>query len=182
MEQAYRREPLVAGRADYAKGNRFLHRTELGRMPLIRRYGNIALTFLAKCASGNWSMFDPSNGFTALHGKAWSAMNEQRIGCRYFFETSMLIEVGRIRGVVEDRCTTAHGLDPRAGAPGGPVHCTWHTGLAEASILIERWRREYNEFRPHSSLAYRPPAPEAMLPRPASFSTLQQPAWALGLT
>jgi len=34
--------------------------------------------------------------------------------------------------------------------------------LAEARVLIERWRREYNEFRPHSSLGYRPPAPVAV--------------------
>ena len=33
--------------------------------------------------------------------------------------------------------------------------------LLEAKILIERWRVEYNTFRPHSSLGYRPPAPEA---------------------
>ena len=33
--------------------------------------------------------------------------------------------------------------------------------LLEAKILIERWRREYNQIRPHSSLRYRPPAPEA---------------------
>jgi putative transposase len=35
--------------------------------------------------------------------------------------------------------------------------------LKEAQVLIERWRREYNTFRPHSSLGYRPPAPEAIL-------------------
>ena len=34
--------------------------------------------------------------------------------------------------------------------------------LQEAQILIERWRREYNEIRPHSSLGYQPPAPEAV--------------------
>ena len=34
----------------------------------------------------------------------------------------------------------------------------------EARILTERWRREYNSVRPHSSLGYRPPAPEAILP------------------
>ncbi len=33
--------------------------------------------------------------------------------------------------------------------------------LLEAQVLIERWRREYNQVRPHSSLGYRPPAPEA---------------------
>lgn len=39
--------------------------------------------------------------------------------------------------------------------------------LKEAKVLIERWRRYYNTIRPHSSLGYRPPAPETILPRPA---------------
>ena len=34
--------------------------------------------------------------------------------------------------------------------------------LMEAKVRIERWREHYNRFRPHSSLAYRPPAPEAV--------------------
>ena len=34
--------------------------------------------------------------------------------------------------------------------------------LLEAKIIVEKWRREYNQVRPHSSLAYLPPAPEAM--------------------
>ena len=37
------------------------------------------------------------------------------------------------------------------------------TTLTEAMILIEQWRREYNEVRPHSSLGYQPPAPEARM-------------------
>lgn len=36
--------------------------------------------------------------------------------------------------------------------------------LQEAQVLIERWRRHYNTVRPHSSLSYRPPAPNAILP------------------
>ena len=36
--------------------------------------------------------------------------------------------------------------------------------LAEAKILIEQWRKEYNQIRPHSALRYRPPAPEARIP------------------
>ena len=36
--------------------------------------------------------------------------------------------------------------------------------LREAKVLVEHWRREYNTFRPHSSLGYRPPAPEAVQP------------------
>jgi transposase InsO family protein len=38
--------------------------------------------------------------------------------------------------------------------------------LWEAKVLIERWRNEYNRIRPHSSLGYRPPAPEAVEPPP----------------
>jgi putative transposase len=38
------------------------------------------------------------------------------------------------------------------------------TTLAEAKILIEEWRKEYNQVRPHSALGYRPPAPEAIMP------------------
>ena len=34
--------------------------------------------------------------------------------------------------------------------------------LKEAKALIERWRQEFNRFRPHSSLGYRPPAPETI--------------------
>jgi transposase InsO family protein len=37
--------------------------------------------------------------------------------------------------------------------------------LREAEVLIEKWRREYNEIRPHSALGYRPPAPAAVLLR-----------------
>ncbi len=46
-----------------------------------------------------------------------------------------------------------------------------HGQVMLLSVLIERWRREYNTFRPHSALDYRPPAPEATeLQLPASTS------------
>ena len=38
------------------------------------------------------------------------------------------------------------------------------TTLFEAQVLIENWRKDYNQIRPHSALGYRPPAPEAILP------------------
>ena len=41
--------------------------------------------------------------------------------------------------------------------------------LREAEILIEAWRQHYNTVRPHSSLGYRPPAPEAIVPRGGAF-------------
>ena len=36
--------------------------------------------------------------------------------------------------------------------------------LFEAKVLIERWIKKYNQVKPHSSLGYRPPAPEAVCP------------------
>jgi len=40
------------------------------------------------------------------------------------------------------------------------------TTLLEAKVLTEGWQKEYNQFRPHSSLRFRPPAPEAILSAP----------------
>jgi len=56
--------------------------------------------------------------------------------------------------------------------------------LWEAKILIERWRIEYNTRRPHSSLGYRPPAPEAIEPLPpgSGTSSLHLAAMVQGLT
>ena len=50
--------------------------------------------------------------------------------------------------------------------------------LLEAKVLIERWRRDYNTVRPHSSLGYRAPAPEATQPSMACFATLNKPLMA----
>jgi putative transposase len=51
------------------------------------------------------------------------------------------------------------------------LSCEIFNTLAEAKVLIEQWRVHYNTARPHSSLGYRPPAPEvivSMLPRPVT--------------
>lgn len=47
------------------------------------------------------------------------------------------------------------------------------TTLTEAKVLIEMWRREYNHVRPHSSLGYRPPAPEAIQPKNSTLLLVQ---------
>ena len=43
------------------------------------------------------------------------------------------------------------------------LNCEVFYTLTEAKVLIEHWRQEYNHIRPHSSLGYRPPAPETIL-------------------
>ena len=45
--------------------------------------------------------------------------------------------------------------------------------LLEAKTVIESWRNEYNSIRPHSSLGYRPPAPEAIMPQRLTLNVVQ---------
>ena len=47
--------------------------------------------------------------------------------------------------------------------------------LRGAQVLIEWWRGEYSEIRPHSALGYRPPAPVARLAAKAGSATLRLP-------
>jgi glycosyltransferase involved in cell wall biosynthesis len=94
--------PLYAGQADYVKGNRFMHAGQIFSMPLVRRLGNISLSFLTKVCSGYWNVFDPTNGYTALHAAVIPLLDPARLHRRYFFETSMLIELYLHRAVVKD--------------------------------------------------------------------------------
>lgn len=59
-------DPIVEGRADYTKGNRFLNRTDREDMPAFRFVGNAILSGLTKIASGYWETGDPQSGYTAI--------------------------------------------------------------------------------------------------------------------
>jgi len=71
-------------------------------MPRIRLFGNAALSFITKLSSGYWSIFDPTNGFTAVHVEALKRIEFSNISERYFFESDMLINLGNARAVVLD--------------------------------------------------------------------------------
>jgi dolichol-phosphate mannosyltransferase len=94
--------PLCAGAADYAKGNRFLHAFPPPQMPPTRFLGNLGLTFLTKFASGYWNLFDPTNGYTAIHADALRRIDPSRVAQDYFFEISFLLELRRHGAVVSD--------------------------------------------------------------------------------
>jgi len=51
--------------------------------------------------------------------------------------------------------------------------------LAEAKVIIEAWRRYYNTERPHSSLGYKPPAPEAIIWPATACGSAPSPAQAM---
>jgi dolichol-phosphate mannosyltransferase len=61
--------PIARGQADYSKGNRFFNIQDVKQMPAARLVGNAGLSFLTKLASGYWTIFDPTNGFTAIHAR-----------------------------------------------------------------------------------------------------------------
>jgi len=94
--------PVLARQADYAKGNRFHSLWNVRRMPRVRLYGNAALSFMTKLSSGYWGIFDPTNGFTAIHAAALERIEFANVSERYFFETDMLINLGNARAVVAD--------------------------------------------------------------------------------
>ncbi len=95
-------EPLVSGRTDYAKGNRFYDMDLIKPMPLVRLFGNAVLTFLNKLMSGYWTMFDPTNGYTAIHESALRRIPLHKLSERYFFESDMLFRLGVARAVICD--------------------------------------------------------------------------------
>ncbi len=94
--------PITGGKADVVKGNRFRDFKALQKMPFIRRAGNIGLSFLVKMASGNWHIFDPTNGFLALSRNVLEEIDYSRLASRYFFESSLLIEFNVHNFVVLD--------------------------------------------------------------------------------
>ena len=94
--------PILRGEADYTKGNRYIHARALRAMPLLRRIGNVGLSFLTKLASGYWGLFDPANGYTAIRASLIPLLDEAAIARRYFFESSMLLELSLLRAVVRD--------------------------------------------------------------------------------
>lgn len=94
--------PLIEGKADYAKGNRFRDFQSLQQMPLVRRIGNLGLSFLAKAATGYWNVFDPTNGYFAIRAEALAQLPLEKIDKGYFFETSMLSYLYLLNALVLD--------------------------------------------------------------------------------
>lgn len=94
--------PLLRGQGDYAKGNRFFRLEYLAEMPAIRLVGNAGLSFVSKLSSGYWQLFDPTNGFVAIHAAVLAQLPLEKIDDRYFFESDMLFRLGTLRAVVVD--------------------------------------------------------------------------------
>lgn len=95
-------EPIISGDADYTKGNRFYDLEEIRAMPPMRLFGNAVLSLMTKLSSGYWNLFDPTNGYTAIHADIAKHLPFEKISRRYFFETDMLFRLNTLRAVVVD--------------------------------------------------------------------------------
>lgn len=107
--------PIDAGEADYAKGNRFFELAGLRAMPWLRLFGNSVLSFASKLSSGYWNVFDPTNGFTAIHADVLRALPLDKLARGYFFESDLLFRLGTIRAVVTDVPMPARYADEESG-------------------------------------------------------------------
>lgn len=94
--------PILSGEADYSKGNRFHNVETILQMPKIRILGNIVLSFFSKVSTGYWQIFDPNNGFTAIHAQALKQIPLDKISERFFFESDMLFRLNLAKAVVVD--------------------------------------------------------------------------------
>ncbi|MCB1607039.1 MAG: glycosyltransferase family 2 protein [Xanthomonadales bacterium] len=93
---------VLAGQADYSKGNRFFQVADVRNMPRLRLLGNAVLSFLSKLSTGYWQLFDPTNGFTAIHRRTLAALPLDHLSPRYFFESDLLFRLGQLRAVVRE--------------------------------------------------------------------------------
>jgi glycosyltransferase involved in cell wall biosynthesis len=95
-------DPIISGEADYTKGNRFFNLENIRSMPKIRLIGNSLLSFVTKISSGYWDIFDPANGYTAIHRDVARRLPFHKISKRYFFESDMMFRLNTMKAVVVD--------------------------------------------------------------------------------
>jgi glycosyltransferase involved in cell wall biosynthesis len=77
----------------FAKANRFFSGESFAGMPGHRVFGNVALSFLTKFASGYWHIFDPQNGYTAIRTEVLRRLPLDKVARRYSFENDLLIHL-----------------------------------------------------------------------------------------
>jgi dolichol-phosphate mannosyltransferase len=127
--------PVLSGEADYAKGNRFDNLENLLSMPKVRIFGNAVLSLWSKVASGYWSITDPTNGFTAVHRKALSAIHLGKLRKTYFFESDLLFRLSITNAVVVD-------------VPMEAVYGDEKSNLKIRKVLVEfPWRHTVNLWK-----------------------------------
>lgn len=84
-------DPVAAGEADYAKGNRFIRGGAWRRIPRLRLLGNAVLSVLTKIASGYWHVSDSQNGYTAASAETVRELLEDGVYPGYGMPNDVLV-------------------------------------------------------------------------------------------
>ncbi|MGZ8286019.1 MAG: glycosyltransferase family 2 protein [Allosphingosinicella sp.] len=142
--------PILEGRADYCKGNRFAPAQlmpsgssprALSSMPPARRAGNMAFSVLHKAATGYWRIGDPANGYTAIHAQALERIGLDALADCFFFETDMLFRLNLVDAVVTDVALPA--CYPGSGSNLRLRRVAPRFAFMTASRLVRRLRAKY---------------------------------------
>lgn len=86
-------DPVVEGKAEYAKGNRLITGEAYRKIPKVRYFGNAFLSLLTKIASGYWHVSDFQSGYTAISKKALQSIDWDRMYRRYGQPNDLLIRL-----------------------------------------------------------------------------------------
>jgi glycosyltransferase involved in cell wall biosynthesis len=93
---------IIEEKCNYAKGNRFFTIKNVKQMPIVRKFGNLVLSFMSKLSTGYYEIFDPNNGFTAISSDYLTQLPLDEIDNRYFFESDMLYQLNLLGAKVLD--------------------------------------------------------------------------------
>jgi len=127
-------DPLVDGRADYCKGNRFAHKELLVQMPNIRVLGNALLSLATKVTSGYWQLFDSQCGYTAIRCETLAQLELDKLFPRYGYPNDMLAHLHCVNARVKDvPVRPIYGPSWKSGV-------RWHTAVYPVGfVLLSSW-------------------------------------------
>ncbi|MCX6998401.1 MAG: glycosyltransferase, partial [Kiritimatiellaeota bacterium] len=100
--------PVLEGRADYCKGNRFKHRSARRAIPRTRYFGNSLLSILTRIATGYWRISDAQTGFTAISREALECLELHALYPRYGVYNDLLQKLNIANFTVTEVPITPH--------------------------------------------------------------------------
>jgi len=109
-------DPIVAGEADYAKGNRLFTGKAWSIIPKTRYIGNAILSFFTKIASGYWHVADSQSGYAATTLEVLQTLDLDAIYKRYGMPNDLLVKLNVFNFRVKDvPVTPVYGIGERSG-------------------------------------------------------------------
>ena len=142
-------DPVIEGRADYVKSNRFFSGEAWQTMPKVRYFANAALSMLTKIASGHWHIADPQCGYTAISRQALESLELDRLSKGYQFENSMLVHLNVLNlRVVDIPVKPIYGIGEDSGIQHGWAVLAFAVHLARSFVWRLKEKYIIRDFHP----------------------------------